>query len=329
MTLTEMHVWFRQMAQQMGIQNVRAILPEQIDLLINTSIDDIVNQLIKENIGITNDRIITDNSKIGQINALRTLYKVKEISMGLGHYANENDFIPLSGATTYAENGGIGTDPPIEHLSVSGYFGLDESRARIGKLSTEFSSNVADFKIKMPNYLFICDFSISYKPASIGLKNITVTKYIDDGQETNYFPVRIIDDAYLADVLNDFILKPRLRSPIMVTYNNGTFDLYIDRFTKDEDNGYKLVNNLVPYKLRFSYIAAPQKVKYREDLNADNIECDLPENLHIPILKHAVDLYHTAISGSMQAAQQQEQNQQRENVRNNYRNEDYPQSQQQ
>mgnify|MGYP006955536998 CR=1 FL=1 len=29
-----MHVMFRQYAQQMGMQNVRAILPEQIDLLI-------------------------------------------------------------------------------------------------------------------------------------------------------------------------------------------------------------------------------------------------------------------------------------------------------
>ena len=49
MNISEMHVWFRQYAQQMGMQNVRAILPEQIDLLINTSILDTVNQVIKEN----------------------------------------------------------------------------------------------------------------------------------------------------------------------------------------------------------------------------------------------------------------------------------------
>ena len=83
MTIEEMHVWFRQNAQQMGLQNVRAILPEQIDLLLNTSIYDTVNQIIQQNIGITNDRVITDNSKIGQINALRTLYKVKEVAIVL------------------------------------------------------------------------------------------------------------------------------------------------------------------------------------------------------------------------------------------------------
>ena len=76
MNIQEMHVWFRQYAQQMGMQNVRAILPEQIDLLINSSITDTINQIITQNIGITNDRVITDNSKLGQINALRSLYNV-------------------------------------------------------------------------------------------------------------------------------------------------------------------------------------------------------------------------------------------------------------
>ena len=34
MNITDMHIMFRQLAQQMGMQNVRAILPEQIDLLL-------------------------------------------------------------------------------------------------------------------------------------------------------------------------------------------------------------------------------------------------------------------------------------------------------
>lgn len=79
MNISEMHVWFRQYAQQMGMQNTRAILPEQIDLLINTSINDVVNKIIAENISNRNDRVISDNSKIGQINALRTLYTTQAI----------------------------------------------------------------------------------------------------------------------------------------------------------------------------------------------------------------------------------------------------------
>ena len=68
-----MHVMFRQFAQQMGMQNVRAILPEQIDLLINTSISDSVNRIIQTNIGDTNDRVVTDKSTVGKVISLRTL----------------------------------------------------------------------------------------------------------------------------------------------------------------------------------------------------------------------------------------------------------------
>ena len=81
MNIADMHIMFRQLAQQMGMQNVRAILPEQIDLLLNTAIIDVVNEIIKRNIASTNDRIITDNSKIGQINALSTLYKNAEVQI--------------------------------------------------------------------------------------------------------------------------------------------------------------------------------------------------------------------------------------------------------
>ena len=77
MTIAEMHVWFRQYATQMGMQNVRAILPEQIDTLINTSIKDTIDEVVNRNVGTTNDRIITDNAKLANINALRTLYTVK------------------------------------------------------------------------------------------------------------------------------------------------------------------------------------------------------------------------------------------------------------
>ena len=346
MTVSEMHVMFRQYAQQMGMQNVRAILPEQIDLLLNTAVIDIVNKIIKENIGITNDRVITDNSKIGQINALRSLYKVEEIYMGVSHYAYQ----PMPKNVESSETTSTGsTDIPITKSSINAgqpveiptaaTFMLEQSRAHIGKLSTKFKvdvvgssgtiskSDIVNYSLSIPEYMFIVDFALNYKPASVGYKNQTVTTYVEDGQETNFFPVRLIDDAYLADTLNDFILKPRLRSPIIVTYNNGTFDLYIDKFTKDGDNGYKLVNNLMPYYLRFSYIGKPAKIEYSEDVNGPNVDCDLPGYLHVDVVKHAVDLYHTALRGSMMSVQQQEQIANQENVRNNYRNDGNAQQQ--
>lgn len=325
MDIAEMHVWFRQYAQQMGMQNVRAILPEQIDLLINTSITDTINQLIQQNIGITNDRVITDNSKVGQINAFRTLYTVKEIRL-------------TAITQTIASETFNFTD-----------FILEDENARIGKLTTNWLTKEGLTKVYFPDYLFLVDFSINYKKAATngGISGGAIAEYDNTAKLTNYFPVRLIDDAYLADTLNDFILKPRLRSPIIVAYNspsdirssttldgnnessNVVLDLYIEEFKEQEVGHYVLRNNLLPYNLRVAYIKKPNKVLYAADVDGVNVDCDLPESMHIDILKHAVDLYRVAVNGSLYSSQQQEQQQQREDTRNNYRNEgQQPQRQQ-
>lgn len=306
MTASEMHVMFRQYAQQMGMQNVRAILPEQIDLLLNTSVMDVVNQIIKENIGITNDRVITDNSKIGQVNALRSLYHVAKINMS----PTGND------AANYS------------------CFSFDKADRNTGRMTTENANDKALDAI--PNYMFLVDFSINYKIVtknggySGDPKNYIDPSFDTNSIETNYFPVRLIDDSFLADSLNDFVLKNRLRSPIIVIYNtvtsNGTskpiFDLYIDKFNNSTNNTrYRLQNDLLPYTLRMSYIGKPKEIKYGEDVGTANGDCDLPEYMHVDIVKHAVDLYRMALTGSVMAAQNQQKAQQQENLRNNYRNE--------
>lgn len=280
MTIAEMHVWFRQYAQQMGMQNVRAILPEQIDLLINSSITDTINQVITQNIGITNDRVITDNSKIGQINALRSLYKVKTVQAlpGAGESSTATPFI--KGEETH----------------------ILRMYADIKNFDKGSSESTGKF-----DYLYLVDLAINYSDLKTSTGSPTIL--------TNYFPVRLIDDAYLADTLNDFVLRPRLRTPVAVLYNDQ-LDLYIDNLTSG-----KLPENLNPYKLRVSYIAKPAVVAYKSDLGGTDVNCDLPEYMHVDILKHAVDLYRIAISGALSASQQAEQNQQRENTRNNYRNE--------
>ena len=278
MDIAEMHTSFRQYAQQMGMQNVRAILPEQIDIVLNTSIMDAVNQLIRENIGVTNDRQVTDNSKIGQINALRTLYKVEEVTITIGTNFTYDSTRRLSGL--------------IKHVGTN-------------------EANVSDTVFGKP--MFLVDISINYTNST-------------DGIVTNWYPVRIIDDVYLSDTLNDFVLKNRWRSPIATVYKNFTTELYIDKFKAGNTPIVEVIGtksiNLVPNQLRISTIQYPAKVKYVEDISeGQSVNCDLPESMHEGIVKHAVDLYRVAVNGSLQASQEAEQAQQRENVRNNYRNE--------
>ena len=289
MDIADMHINFRQYAQQMGMQNVRAILPEQIDILINQSIMDTVNQLIRENIGITNDRVVTDNSKIGQINAFRTLYDVKEVNIAIAS--------PATAAAPFTYNSADRLQGLIKHTHI------DTS-----------SENNAD--VVFGKYMFLVDISINYT-ALTGSDSIT----------TAWYPVRIIDSAYLADTLNDFVLKNRFRSPIACIYKDDTIELYIDKFAagatpKVEVKSGTSTVQLTPNKLRIDLVKYPAVVKFVEDISeGTSVDCDLPESMHGDIVKHAVDLYRVAVNGSLQASQEAEQAQQRENVRNNYRNE--------
>ena len=283
MNISEMHVWFRQYAQQMGMQNTRAILPEQIDLLINTSINDVVNKIIAENISNRNDRVITDNSKIGQINALRTLYDVVTVEQNA--VAEFNEVLSLHKDKPYM-----------------------------------VSLNVVNIKNIKP--LYFIDFSIKYHT------NVGET----EPKHSKLFPVRLIDRAYLADTLQDYILAPRFRSPIGVisnrywNYGEATEsvkeDNLLEIYTGDNDLHNDIIEKMSIASLDCSIIKEPAKVKYISDIKpGENVNCDLPESLHYDILKHAVDLYRLSIAGSIAAAQEQAQNQARENLRNNIREE--------
>ena len=76
MTIGEMHVMFRQLAQQMGMQTIRAILPSEIDACINIAINDVIKKLIAENLGSAgNEQVTIYNARVGQINGLSTLSK--------------------------------------------------------------------------------------------------------------------------------------------------------------------------------------------------------------------------------------------------------------
>ena len=270
MTISEMHVWFRQYAQQMGMQNVRAILPEQIDNLINTATLDTVDEVINKNVGTTNDRIITDNAKIANVNALRTLYKVKTITI------RDIDTLEVYKNTPYT-----------------------------------FTSSELE---ETP--LYYVDFAIRYGDRVFDGANANDIEY------TRWFPIRVVDDSYLADILNDWVLAPRLRTPAMVVYaddnvGDSKFELYVG---ENEETSIKAIAaSKYLGQIRCSYIKKPRQVAYLSDVGGTNVDSDLPVQLQIPMLKHAVDLYRVSINGSLYANQQNAQQNQQEVARNNAR----------
>ena len=275
MDILEMHQMFRQYAQQMGMQNVRAILPEQIDLLINNSISDTINQVITQNVGITNDRVISDASKLNQVNALKSLYKVWKGSIA-------DATIKGKEKTSYI----ISFQLPLNNFKTTGgYIDDNNSSTAIG-------------------FLYMVDLSINYKKSDF---------------VSNIFPVRIVDDQFVADVVNDFVLSPTMRSPV-ASIHDSLIELYIDKAdAKPEDRQPFTFKGVSINELRLSYIAKPAVVRFTEDIDGINVNCDLPEYMHVDIVKHAVELYQYAKSGNLAAAQQAQQNQQREQIANNYR----------
>lgn len=77
-----MHVLFRTLGQAMGLQLVRAILPESIDTYLNDAIVDTVRKVVLSNSTMQfQDKVTIQNDTISPINAIRTLYKRSEIDL--------------------------------------------------------------------------------------------------------------------------------------------------------------------------------------------------------------------------------------------------------
>lgn len=297
MTTAEMHQMFRNYAQQMGMQNVRAILPSQIDLLLNNSISDTVNQVIAQNIGSTSDRVITDNSKLNQVNALKSLYKVWKAKVKLP-----------AAKTNYIASYVL----PLDNFGIASE--AKDTTIKKGDNVYATPGSVDNGKPNKIEYFFLVDLSIDYVKAEGG-----------SSFTTNIFPIRLVDDQYLADVVNDFVMAPSLRSPVATIHDNN-IELYIDKpdaNTKGTPDAYKFGCGLEVNEIRLSYIGKPGIVKFNEDIGGTDVDCELPESMHVDIVKHAVDLYRTALNGGIVGAQGSQQQQQRENVRNNARDEGY------
>lgn len=230
MKITEMHTLFRHLSQQMGLQNVRGILPEQIDLVLNMSILDILKQIINTNIGLTNANGLVNNSKIGQINSLKTLYKKESFSKSVDATNN------LYTITNYIENG--------KTITFSSLF-------------------------------YIIDASVNYTHKD------TET---DEEYKTQYFPVRIIDPQYVDNVINDPILKPTITSPIM-------FGDKLSCGKKTNINGKNVYDKGLDINdVKIGFINKPISVDINEE-----IDSDMPEQHHVDIVKHAVEIYLSSI----------------------------------
>lgn len=81
MNIIEMHNTFRTFGQAMGLQLVRGILPESIDVYLNAAIIEKCRSILYNTVGNSiKIGVLPQSTPISPINSLRTLYNTKEIN---------------------------------------------------------------------------------------------------------------------------------------------------------------------------------------------------------------------------------------------------------
>lgn len=236
MDIVQMHSTVRELTQQMGMQHVRFILEDQIDTVLNLAISEMINTELAERGAVSASTNLPTNIKIGQINALRTLYDVATY--------NISSETPLM--TVNLNTGHLMLSPDVVLPSVRMYYSAALS-------------------------------------------------YIKDKVETEWFPIRIVEDAYLGNITSDYLTKPTFKSPVMV-FRSGTqnvlFELYLGKLKEGRlipSNGY------TPNKLRLSFIKHPNKVALGCPDGKGRVECNLPEYMHERIVSTAAQLWINSV----------------------------------
>ena len=116
MTISEMHSMFRTLGQMKGMQHVRAILPEEIDDYLNSSIIEFCKEKLAAGSATQYpDKVSFRDNAIVPYNSLRTLYCeiIKQVNTGASNERYEVDFdnskskyLAIVGAdVNYKENG--------------------------------------------------------------------------------------------------------------------------------------------------------------------------------------------------------------------------------
>lgn len=214
MTIGEMHVMFRQLAQQMGMQTIRAILPSEIDACINIAINDVIKKLIAENLGSAgNEQVTIYNARVGQINGLSTLSKRLNLTAPIK--SNQRNCY-----TTY---------------------------------------------VPLDTVMYITAVEIGY-------------------EETNsFYDARVTQAELLGRTLEDYCNAPTYKSPVVVFL--GQVDrVDVEVYSSSTGNG------LIPTKANAVIISKPAVVMYN-DVEEDGVDCDMPDYMHIDIVKVAAEIY--------------------------------------
>ena len=268
MNIQEMHTGFRTIGQQMGMQLVRGVLPESIDIFINDVIVEKTQQELFRGVNTAlQDNVNLQGSTMNPVNLFRSLYRNarfklnKEVANGLIRYFNDNN----------------------------GYYEIAMPTLAYKDVK-KITLNSGEYFINPMMYL---SFSLEYDEGSRG--RATACRMI--GADTLETTLR--DHCNGADKDNPIVTL--IGAPIIGENNleetKGVGSEYIELYTNTKNLDVKYIN--------IKYIKAPNVVKHDVD-PSKCVNCDLPEYCHFEIIERAVQKFYASIGqGASNVKEQQ------------------------
>ena len=264
MNTPEMHTMFRVLAQKQGAQLTRNILPESIDVYLNSVIVEKVRtellrgtqEPVETRYGFSS-RTIGDSSVMNPINTFRTLFKNARYSINVDEYSSKK--LP---------------NTELEQAdSKLFYYNKDNGYFVINIPSTGSEIAIDESKENYIDYMMILGVSIEYDNKSRGSAKVC----------------RIIGADLIEETINDYCNKASKEYPIAVLKSNDNilknYPAQLDIYTDTKDAKIMHIN--------IKYLKTPNVVKFDNDLSKC-VNCDLPEFLHREIVENAVVKFLTA-----------------------------------
>ena len=274
MNIQEMHSAFRTIGQQAGIQLIRGILPETIDVYINNVITEKTHKELLTGVRTAlQDSVNTQATTVSPINIFRSLYKNARISVKpiiQGDNSNGKSIL------NYKNN-------------INGYQIFDIPTKNTSNTFVD-KDNKDILKISPMMYL---GFSVEY----------------DENSRGNATACRLIGADVLETTLRDYCNGASKDSPIVCLISEPTGTVIestnVQGTLTFQDQLEFYVNSLnadVKY-LNIKYIKTPNVVKFDID-PTKCINCDLPDYVHYEIVERAVQKYYISI-GAINTQKQQ------------------------
>lgn len=270
MNIDQMHSTFRVIGQQMGMQLVRGILPESIDVFINAEIGELIQtELLTNAHTVLQDNVNLQSMTMSPINLFRTLYRKDEIPLKVS--AVDANYIKKDSEVGYYKiyipnKVNIGNEEygyPVHNSNMSGAIGW-------GRKPLE---------------------PMIYLGVNIATK---------DDKPGRYKACRLIGADVLETTLRDYCNGADKNNPIAVLLGES-IDITDENYEFDKTINaeyFEIYTNTKDFeidRIYLSYIKYPNIVHWSVNPN-DRVDCDLPEYIHYRIVEGAVRRFLISIN---------------------------------